>query len=219
MNRTITVKGTGHVSIAPDCVELALEITRSDPVYENAMSAVSEAIASLAAAIAPCGFTAKDLKTVDFDVRSVDRSVKEKSGSYRYVFDHYECKNRLKLSFDLDSERLSGVLSAIAACSADPRLSIRFTVKDPANAGDALLRDACVNGTRKARILCEASGAKLGQLLRVDYNWGELDIYSHTRFEPIMDCCELSEAPAFSANITPEDIDLSDTVTLVWELA
>lgn len=69
---------------------------------------------------------------------------------------------------------------------------------------------------RKAEILCDASGAKLGNLIAIDYNWGELDIYSHTRF----DCCEEAMAPmkACSIDIDPEDIDVSDTATFVWEL-
>ena len=81
---------------------------------------------------------------------------------------------------------------------------------------EEMLRSATINAKRKAEILCDASGAKLGNLIAIDYNWGELDIYSHTRF----DCCEEAMAPmkACSIDIDPEDIDVSDTATFVWEL-
>ena len=49
------------------------------------------------------------------------------------------------------------------------------------------------------------------------YNWGELDVYSRTRF----DCCEEAMAPMMAAkaiDIDPDDIDVSDTATFVWEI-
>ena len=122
----------------------------------------------------------------------------------------------LKLAFDFDMGRLSRTLSAIAGCLSHPQLSIAFTVKDATAINEEMLRSATINAKRKAEILCEASGAKLGNLIAIDYNWGELDIYSHTRF----DCCEEAMAPmkACSIDIDPEDIDVSDTATFVWEL-
>ena len=50
---------------------------------------------------------------------------------------------------------------------------------------------------------------------RQDYNWGELDIYSHTRY----DCCEdAMPLMAKSIDIDPDDIDVSDTATFIWEI-
>ena len=57
--------------------------------------------------------------------------------------------------------------------------------------------------------------SKMGQLVAIDYNWGELDIYSHTR----LDCCEETLAANASIDIDPEDVDLCDTATFVWEPA
>lgn len=49
----------------------------------------------------------------------------------------------------------------------------------------------------------------------IPYNWGELDIYSHTRY----DCCEdAMPLMAKSIDIDPDDIDVSDTATFVWEI-
>ena len=57
----------------------------------------------------------------------------------------------------------------------------------------------------------------MGDFIAIDYNWGELDIYFHTRY----DCCEKALAiPTFMApvEIGPEDINVSDTATFVWEI-
>lgn len=91
-------------------------------------------------------------------------------------------------------------------------------MKDSTAINEEMLRSATINAKRKAEILCEASGVKLGDLIAIDYNWGELDIYSHTRF----DCCEEAMAPMMKAkaiDIDPDDIDVSDTATFVWEIA
>ena len=115
--------------------------------------------------------------------------------------------------------RLSQALAAIAKCLAQPELSIAFTVKDATAVNEALLREATVNAKRKAELLCEASGVKLGQLLTIDYNWGELNIYSDTRYD-MAEYCMIDAAPmmAKSIDIEPDDIDVRDTATFVWEI-
>ena len=43
---------------------------------------------------------------------------------------------------------------------------------------EELLINATENAKTKAEILCKASGNTLGQLLNIDYNWGELNVFS-----------------------------------------
>ena len=83
---------------------------------------------------------------------------------------------------------------------------------------DALLREATINAKKKAELLCEASGVTLGQLLTIDYNWGELNIYSDTRYDMAEDCLMALPTSATSIDIEPDDIDVRDTATFVWEI-
>jgi len=116
-------------------------------------------------------------------------------------------------------ERLSQALAAIAGCLSHPELSIAFTVKDATAINEEMLRSATANAKRKAEILCEASGVELGQLLTIDYNWGELDIFSHTQYGLSDDCLyEAAPSMARSIDIEPDNIDVSDTATFVWEI-
>ena len=98
-----------------------------------------------------------------------------------------------------------------------PQLTIAFTVKDATAINEEMLRSATVNAKRKAEILCEASNVKMGQLLSIDYNWGELNIYSNTRYDMAEDCMPMMAMPK-SIDIEPDDIDVSDTATFVWEI-
>ena len=66
--------------------------------------------------------------------------------------------------------------------------------------------------------MCEASGVELGQLLTIDYNWGELSIVSHTDYMLEEKCMAMPVGGLADMNIEPDDIDVSDTATFVWEI-
>lgn len=218
--RTITVKGVGNVQTRPDYTVITFQLEAQLPDYEETMALASRQIEEINRSLAAVGFSKVDLKTTNFNIRTEYRSEKDRNGNYRRIFDGYVCHHDMKLCFDFDNSLLGRTLSALASTSVNPELSVRFTVKDPNAINEALLRDAAVNAKGKAEILCSASGVRLGQLMSVDYNWGELDIYSHTNYEvadgcaPTMALCETS----FSADFEPDDIKVSDSVTFVWEI-
>lgn len=220
MMRTITVKGVGSVSAKPDYITLSLGIETQEKEYDDSMQKATERINSLEAASQKVGFEKGDLKTTSFNVSTAYESVKDRSGNYKREFAGYNCSYRLKLAFDFDSKRLAEVLSAISNSGAKPELSIAFTVKDAAKVSEELLMSATKNAREKAEILCRASGAELGKLLSIDYNWGELNIVSRTSYEMedcIMPMMTLKECAV--PEIEPDDIDLHDTATFVWEIA
>jgi len=216
MQRTITVKGIGSASAAPDLIRIMMTLEASGMDYEYTMLIAGKQLEKLSEALEPIGFDRKALKTVHFDVRTEYRSVKDNNGNYKRVFEGYVCSHRLKIEFDFDTKHLAQVLNAISTCLVDPELSISFTVKDPAAISAELLKNATANARAKAEILCAASNVKLGDLLTIDYNWGELDIVSHTKYNMSDDCM----APSIGCNIDiePDDISLSDTATFIWEI-
>lgn len=218
MARTITVKGVGAVSAKPDLIIITMTLGNTQKDYESALEFSAKQIQKICSALVQIGFDKTDLKTTDFNVRTSYDSVKDRQGNYKSVFEGYECSHRLKLEFDLDNSLLGKVLSAIASCSANPVLSIAFSIKEPSAVSAELLKSATVNAKAKAEILCESSGVKLGSLLSIDYNWGELNIYSPTNYDMEdklmpMDCSAIS-----GMNFEPDDIDVRDTATFVWEI-
>lgn len=218
MARTITVKGIGKISARPDYVMLSMKLEAKDKEYDKAMNIAAEQLSGLNDTLASIGFEKDAVKTTNFNVQTDYDSYKDKQGNYQRVFSGFVCSHQLKLSFDFDMKRLSQALAAIAHCLAQPELSIAFTVKDPTAVNEALLRESTVNAKKKAELLCEASGVKRGQLLTIDYNWGELNIYSNTRYDMAEDCICGAPMMAKSIDIEPDDIDVSDTATFVWEI-
>lgn len=217
--KTITVKGTGSVSVKPDYVVLSMSLETKNRDYETAMRKAADKIEHINKSLQSIGFEKESVKTTDFDVRTNYESKKDPLGNYYRVFEGYVINHRLKVSFDFDTKVLSQALGTIARCVAEPELSIAFTVKEPSAVNEALLKSAAENAKSKAEILCAASGVKLGELINIDYNWGELSIFSQTNYDMDADCMAAyrPEEP-FSLDIDPDDINAKDTVTFVWQI-
>lgn len=209
------MKGIGKVSAKPDYVVLSMTLQSNHMEYDKAMDMAASHIQHLNETLTPIGFEKGSVKTTNFNVHTDYDRVKDRNGKYKSVFNGYEATHNLKLAFDFDMGRLSQALAKIAGCLSHPQLSVAFTVKDVAAINEEMLRSATANAKRKAEILCEASGVSMGDLIEIDYNWGEMDIYSRTRY----DCCEdTMPLMAKAIDIAPDDIDVSDTATFVWEI-
>ena len=216
MERTITVKGVGKATMKPDQVVIRLSFEAKDKIYEQAMALAAQQIADLKRAFADAGFEKDVLKTTDFDIRTDYDRIKDRNDNYISVFVGYECSHRAKVVFDWKSELLAKALGAIAASLVNPTINIDFTVKNPAAVSDMILQDATQNAKQKAQILCGAAGVKLGQLIDINYNWGEIDVYAHTKYT-MGDCLAASCVPC-DIDIEPDDIQAGDTVTFVWSI-
>lgn len=215
--RTITVKGIGAVSVKPDLIVLRLSMETAEYEYDAAMKAAAEKIDFLNKALEAAGFEKKSAKTADFRVRADYDRLNDGKGNYTSVFMGYKCRHELKIEFDFDTKRLAKALSEISKCIAKPEISIDFTVKDSSAVSGELLKAAVKNAREKAEILCAASGAKLGELLSIDYNWGELHLYSETDYDVEGKCMMLGAAD--DMDIEPEEIKARDTATFAWEIA
>lgn len=215
--RTITVKGIGAVSVKPDLIVLRLSMETAEYEYDAAMKAAAEKIDFLNKALEAAGFEKKSAKTADFRVRADYDRLNDGKGNYTSVFMGYKCRHELKIEFDFDTKRLAKALSEISKCIAKPEISIDFTVKDSSAVSGELLKAAVKNAREKAEILCAASGAKLGELLSIDYNWGELHLYSATDYDVEGKCMMLGAAD--DMDIEPEEIKARDTATFEWKIA
>ena len=218
MSRTIAVKGVGSLRVKPDYVVVGLELEAKDEVYERAMARSSEQIEELARALEKAGFAKDDLKTTSFHVRADYRGEQNEKGVYVQVFDGYVCHSGMKLSFDLDMARLGETMSAIGSCSAKPELNISFTVKEPEAVNSRLLKAAADNARGKAELLCAASGVTLGELQRIEYDWHEIPAYSRAVVSADRAAMPMMKN-AFRAEMTPEEIELSDSAAFIWEIS
>lgn len=216
MNRLITVKGIGKLSIKPDIIIITMKVESRQHDYDKTMELATGSIEILQQAIRLAGFEKKDLKTTNLNIRTQYENYHDENNNYKSRFDGYCCEQGLKLEFDFDTDLMSGVLNAIAKAPIEPQLQIQFSVKNKSAVSEELLINAAENARQKAEILTRVSGVRLGDLINIDYNWGELHLYSPTSYQMEEKC--MMSAGAYAPDIEPDNIDVSDTVTFVWEI-
>ena len=131
-------------------------------------------------------------------------------------------KTHMKIEFAADNKRLGQVLYALAHSSLRPEFSIEYTVADVEKCKNELLHKAIEDSIQKAQVLTTAANVKLGEIQAIDYSWGEIDFVTKPLNEMrLMECteCEMSAPGAYDIDIEADDINVTDTATVIWEIA
>lgn len=213
--RRIHIRGIGQAAQVPDVVTLSLTLTARNAEYSAAMTVGSQQVEMLRESIVEAGFKADDLKTINFDVRAVyeDEEYREGNSKRRsQIFVGFECRHNLKLTFDFDNAKLNRALDTIASCLSQPKISIAFTIKDTEDFNDKLLKSAAKDAKHKAKLLCAASGVKLGQLLDINYSPDDFAAQ-----ETIV-CGACTPVEKNSFDLQPDELTASIGVDFLWEI-
>ena len=218
MDKILKVSGRGKIRLRPDtiCAEITLQGT--DEVYSEALRRAEEQLKEIKTAVASAGFAEADLKTSDFRVDTKYENVRTEKGEWTQKFVGYQYTHVLKLRFSADNARLGAFVAALAACSSDPVFSFSYTVANAEEAKEWLLREAVKDFEKKALVLAQAACVELAGIREIDYSWGEKD-FSVRPVQPMRLKAAEAVPAAFSLDVTPDDIEISDTVTVTWEIA
>ena len=221
MERTIRVTGKGNISLSPDTIRIMITQSSVEQTYEMAVKASADAKNILTEALGTLGFKKEDLKTLYFNVDSETEGYQAKDKSWKRRLIGYRYKHRMKIEFPKESDLLGKVLAVIARSSSEPEFSIEYTVSNPEVAKNELLKRAVEDSGKKAKNLSEAAGTKLGDIVSIDYSWGQVEFVSRpvdTLGLDLPDVAEDEYISSIDVDIEPDDIDVSDTVTVIWSL-
>ena len=222
MDRTVRVTGKGKISVVPDTIRLLIVQENVVADYLDAIKESADRKAHLLEALKGLGFVKEDIKTLYFNVDTEYEGFQAKDKSWKRRFVGYKYTHRMKLEFASDNDRLGRVLGALANSREQSEFSILYTVSDPEEAKNKVLAKAVSDSRKKAEVLSEAAGVELGKILSVDYSWGELDIYSRPMgvdmLESYQDDADYEDTRDMDIDIEPDDIDITDTVTVLWEI-
>ena len=220
--RTIRVTGKGQIRLRPDTTKITMTLEGLDPEYSGALRHSAQDTECLREILADLGFERSELKTLNFKVDAEYEGYNE-DGLYKQRFLGYKFLHYMKVEFEADNERLGRILYALAHCPVNPKLKLSYTVKDQETAKNELLGKAVSDARKKAVILAEAAGVELKEIQSIDYSWGETDFETRPMSREIlakngMDNRAAPLSASYDVNIEPEDIEVSDTVTMIWEI-
>ncbi len=221
MEKIIRVTGKGNISVKPDQIRLLLELSDLRESYEETLRTSTEKVEALKDVFERLEFERKDLKTTYFNVDTRYESYQAKDKSWKKRFLGYEFNHKMKIEFEANNALLGKVLYALGHATVKPEFRILYTVKDPEKSKNQLLAKAIADSKEKAKVLTEAAGVKLGDIMTIDYTWGEIEFSStpmNRMLEPMAleECCT---SASYDIDIEPDDIEVSDTVTVVWSIS
>jgi uncharacterized protein YggE len=153
--RTITVSGTGRVSVAPDVADLRLGVTTTEPTVESARSGNAAAMSRVLAALRAAGIEARDIQTSNLSLSPAY----DYSGPTPRLTGH-TLQNTVAVTIrDLAGvgRAIDGALEA-GATTVD---SITIRVEDPAPHEQAARTLAVADARSKAEVLAAAAGVAI----------------------------------------------------------
>lgn len=215
MDRTIKVTGRGKTSVTPDMVKVIVTLESKHDNYVDAVTASSELTKELQNRISNIGFNPEELKTSSFNIQPYYDSVNE-DGIWRNRLMGYEFRSELVITIENDNKRLSEVITAVTATSGEPRVDIRYEIKDKEQVRERLLTMAVEDSLKKAKVIASSSGVILGDIISVDYSWSDNEIYNQpvALYRSKASC----DGGTMSLDISAEDIVIEDQVTVMWEI-
>lgn len=216
--RTIRVTGKGQIRLKPDTTKITLTLEGLDPEYSETLRRSSESTEQVKDLLTQFGFMRSDLKTLNSSVDTEYEGYRE-NDVYKQRFIGYRYVHQMKVEFDSDNDRLGRILYALAHCPARPELRLSYTVKDPEAAKNELLGKAVGDAREKASVLTRAAGVTLKDIQSIDYSWGQINF----DIQPLNDmryalAPKAIEEEGYNLDIEPDDIEASDTVTVIWEI-
>lgn len=204
MKRMITVTGRGEITLCPDTAKLTMELREESAEHAAVTAACGARAELLLSALEKAGIDRKEVRTLSL---RVDARYETTDGAR--TFAGYTAVQRLQLLCGADAGTLAPILEAARTSGADPLLSLDYTVRDLQSYRANLLSLAVEDAADKAAIIAEAACVPLGRLLSVTYA------------QPVampMRTLRMAARGDFGADLTPEDVTLSDEVTAVYEI-
>lgn len=218
MEKVLKICGKGRIRLRPDTVCAVLTLEGVEKKYADVLQTAQEALEQVKSALEKSGFRKEELKTSDFRVETKYEGARDEKGEWKQKFVGYQYTHALNLRFPADNMLLGKFISAVANSGAEPVFSFSYTVKDIEHAKEWLLREAVKDCAKKAFVLADAAKVELAGIVEINYSPDDKN-FSVRPMQPMRLRAAADSAPAsLSLDVTPEDIEVADTVTVVWEI-
>lgn len=215
-DRHLKVTGYGCLKLAPDTIQVNIDLVEKNIDYGKALKLSNEKLVSLISVLKPLGFFREDVKTTYFNIESEYENIRLENGQYTNYFLGYKVSNYLKIEFPLNNDRLGNILESIDQCDLNPNISIYYKIKDKKNLEKKLLEKAVADCIEKSELLSKAAAIRLGDIVEIDSSSSKLNLYSNKiQYNRLND--SLARSYGF-VDIEPDNIDNIQEISMTWEI-
>jgi uncharacterized protein YggE len=206
LQRTITVTGTGKVTLTPDIAYITIGVHSQDASASVAMTANNTSAQAVIAAIKAAGVADKDIQTTNFSIYPQQQY--DTNGKITGII--YMVDNSVYVTVR-DLTKLGGLLDASVTAGANTINSISFDVTDKTAALSQARLAAVADARKQADELTGATGVSLGTVQTISY-------YDSTVPVAVQMPREALSAAGGSVPVQAGSMQITTTVTIVYEI-
>ncbi len=201
---TITVTGTGKVTLVPDIAHVTVGVTINKPTVKQARADAAFAMNAVIAAVKALGIDDKDLQTVGLNLYPQYGP----NGTQQII--GYQISEQLQVTVR-DLDKVGDVVDAATAKGATDVNGVSFDVADPAKALDTARAQAIDAARTTAGAMASAAKVTLGTVLSISEA-------SVSVPGPIYYAAGAKAQDSASTPVQVGTQDLQATVTVVFEI-
>jgi uncharacterized protein YggE len=161
---TVTVTGTGHVSVPPDLMHVEVGVSVTRPTVAEAREVADQRARAVIDAVRGAGVAEADVQTANYSIQP----------HYRYpqdaarVLEGFTVTNTVRATVR-DLANAGAVIDAAATAGGDEAIvsGVSFGLTDPAEAQRGARQEAWDDARRTAEQLAELAGRRLGPVIAI----------------------------------------------------
>ncbi len=204
--RTITVTGTGKVTLTPDIAYISIGVHTENASATTAVAGNNTQAQAVIAAIKGFGVADKDIQTTDFSINPQQQT--DSNGKVTGIL--YVVDNTVYVTVR-DLSKLGDLLDSTVNAGANNINSIQFDVADKTSALSQARLAAVADARKQADELTKATGVTLDAVQTISY-------YDTTAPVTVQYARAESMAPAANVPIQAGSMQIYTTVTIVYGL-
>lgn len=199
---TVTAGGTGKVAAPPDMAEMFFGASVTAEDAKSALDQASVIAEDIAAAVKDTGVSADDIQTANVSVWP------EQSGGERVTVTGYRASVQVRVKLR-DIAKVGEVITAASEAGANEIGGPSFTLSDDAEVRSDAIEAAIADARKRGQVMAKAADKRLGEIISMSE--------SNVSVPPIYYDMG-ARATAESVPIEPGQLDISTSVTVVFEL-
>lgn len=213
----ITVIGNGSIHVVPDVMRLQVRVQSVFPDYQHAYAQAKENFAWMVKILEYNKKSGKLAKTIRFDITDHLVPKYDADGDLiGHTKEGFNLDQRIKVDLPVDNFLANCIVKGIGKFIAGAQIEIGYTLQDPRPSQLKMLARAVSDAKEKAALMAEAAGCKLGGVISIDYRYQDISTYSQAR--NIHSSSEAKASTPDSLDISPDDLVMSDTVNVIFEI-
>jgi uncharacterized protein len=204
--RTITVSSTATVKATPDEAVVDLGVRSESPVSATAFAQNAKDMQAVLDAVKAAGVEQKDIETTNVSLEQ--RVTNRGKPNEQQVF---VASNSIRVTIH-DLSSIGSVIDAAVRAGADAVNDIQFQLSDPNAVRTDALTQAVTGARAKADALAGAADAEVVGVVTIDEQSYQPPVYREGLNQALI------AAPASTPIVPPSSLEVTETISAVWEI-